>query len=327
MKFSLLLKLKRITTRSLSLWASKLQPGELLSIAIIWAVAAVVTGALLWLLSDVFWHGIGQISWEFLTTPPSNAGRDGGIAPIVVSTGLIVGVCMAVSIPLGVGTAVLLAEFSLNSSVLGRLVRLSLDVLAGVPSIVFGLFGNAFFCKTLGMGFSILSGGLTLACMVLPILIRSTQEGFRAVPDDYRRSAAALGISRTAMLWELLLPACHAWSSGGTAVRFGTSDRGDSSPYFYQRLRRPNARVNFGFGAIALCPYLRPCHECFWRGAACLRLCSSIGGFFGANQWSNIVASRAFPAIQNFCGMTKPITRKQDSASLTGNPPQCRQSG
>lgn len=180
---------------------------ELLSTAIIWAVAALVTGALLWLLSDVFWHGIGQVNWEFLTKPPSNAGREGGIAPIVVSTGLIVGVCMAVSIPLGVGSAVLLAELAENESVLGRLVRLSLDVLAGVPSIVFGLFGNAFFCKTLGMGFSILSGGLTLACMVLPILIRSTQEGFRAVPDDYRRSAAALGLSRTATLWELLLPA------------------------------------------------------------------------------------------------------------------------
>lgn len=199
--------LQQTTTKSLSLRLSKLQSEELLWSAIIWAVAALVTGALLWLLSDVFWHGIGQISWEFLTTPPSNAGRDGGIAPIVVSTGLIVGVCMAVSIPLSVGTAVLLAEFASNSSGLGQLVRLSLDVLAGVPSIVFGLFGNAFFCKTLAMGFSILSGGLTLACMVLPILIRSTQEGFRAVPDDYRRSAAALGISRTAILWELLLPA------------------------------------------------------------------------------------------------------------------------
>jgi phosphate transport system permease protein len=158
-------------------------------------------------LSDVFWHGIGQISWEFLTTPPSNAGRDGGIATIIVSTSLIVGVCMVVSIPLGLGTAVLLSEFASSSSGLGQLVRLSLDVLAGVPSIVFGLFGNAFFCKTLGMGFSILSGGLTLACMVLPILIRSTQSGFRAVPEDYRRSAAALGISRPATLWELLLPA------------------------------------------------------------------------------------------------------------------------
>ncbi|MBD1892010.1 phosphate ABC transporter permease PstA [Coleofasciculus sp. FACHB-SPT9] len=184
-----------------------LPSSELLPTAIVWASVALITASLLWLLSNIFVSGIGQISWEFLTTAPRNAGRDGGIAPILISTALIVGVCMAVSIPLGVGTAILLAEFTSNQSILGRLVRLSLDVLAGVPSIVFGLFGNAFFCKTLGMGFSILSGGLTLACMVLPILIRSTQEGFRGVPDDYRRSAAALGLSRTATLWELLLPA------------------------------------------------------------------------------------------------------------------------
>ena len=83
----------------------------------------------------------------------------------------------------------------------------SLHRSSGVPSIVFGLFGNAFFCKTLGLGFSILSGGLTLACMVLPILIRSTEEGFRAVPTGYRLSAAALGLSRTTTLFHLLLPA------------------------------------------------------------------------------------------------------------------------
>ena len=195
------------TTRTsllVSLKGQKLE--ELIWTVIIWVVAVLVTGVLLWILSDVFWHGIGQISWQFLTEPPSNAGREGGIAPIIVSTGLIVGVCMVVSIPLGVGTAVLLAEFAENSNLFARLVRLSLDALAGVPSIVFGLFGNAFFCKTLGMGFSILSGGLTLACMVLPILIRSTQEGFRSIPNDYRRSASALGISRTATLWEILLP-------------------------------------------------------------------------------------------------------------------------
>lgn len=194
---------------------------ESLSTAIIWAVAASVTGALLWLLSDIFWHGIGQINWKFLTQSPSNAGRGGGIAPIIVSTALIVTVCLAVSIPLGVGTAVLIAELAANKSILGRLVRLSLDVLAGVPSIVFGLFGNAFFSKTLGMGFSILSGGLTLACMVLPILIRSTQEGFRAVPDDYRRSAAALGVSRTATLWELLLPAAMPGVAVGLLLGLG----------------------------------------------------------------------------------------------------------
>lgn len=180
---------------------------SLLPTVVVWAIAALVTAVFLWILSDIIWHGAGQLSWEFLTAAPENAGRSGGIGPILVSTLLILFVCMAVSVPIGIGTAVLLAEFTSEEHFFGRLVRRSLDVLAGVPSIVFGLFGNAFFCNTLGLGFSILSGGLTLACMVLPILIRSTEEGFRAVPNHYRLSAAALGFSRTTTLWHLLLPA------------------------------------------------------------------------------------------------------------------------
>jgi len=182
-------------------------PREWLAFVLIWAAAALVTATFCWLLGDIVWHGLSQVSWTFLTAPPENAGRRGGIGPILVSTSLILGVCLAVSLPIGIGTAVLLAEFTSDHSLFGRMTRRSLDVLAGVPSIVFGLFGNAFFCKTLGLGFSILSGGLTLACMVLPILIRSTEEGFRAVPAGYRLSAAALGLSRTTTLLHLLLPA------------------------------------------------------------------------------------------------------------------------
>ncbi|MGE0644533.1 MAG: phosphate ABC transporter permease PstA [Nitrospira sp.] len=180
---------------------------EWLAFVLVWGAAALVTTTFCWLLSDIVWHGFSHISWTFLTALPENAGRRGGIGPILVSTALILGVCLAVSLPVGIGTAVLLAEFTSDQSLFGRLTRRSLDVLAGVPSIVFGLFGNAFFCKTLGLGFSILSGGLTLACMVLPILIRSTEEGFRAVPPNYRLSAASLGLSRTTTLIHLLLPA------------------------------------------------------------------------------------------------------------------------
>jgi phosphate transport system permease protein len=175
--------------------------------AVVWAAALSVTAVFAWLLFDIVRHGVPVISWEFLTATTKNAGRAGGIAPILVSTLLILSVCMAASLPLGVGAAVLLAEFSSTDSLFGRLVRRSLDVLSGVPSIVFGLFGNAFFCKALGMGFSIVSGGLTLACMVLPILIRATEEGFRSVPSDYRQGAAALGLSRTTTLFSLILPA------------------------------------------------------------------------------------------------------------------------
>ena len=180
---------------------------EWLPTAVVWTVAGVVTAVCVWIVGDIVWHGAAHLSWEFLTAPPRNAGRDGGIGPILVSTVLILGVCLAVSIPIGGAAAIFLAEFTSQEKPFGRLVRRSLDILSGVPSIVFGLFGYAFFSKTLGLGFSILSGGLTLACMVLPILIRSTEEGFRSVPAEYRLGAAALGLSRTTTLFHLLLPA------------------------------------------------------------------------------------------------------------------------
>src|SRR5687768_7107851 len=133
--------------------------------AALWTVAAGIAAVFAWMLADLLRHGAGCVSWDFLFTLPRDAGRQGGLSSILVSTGLILAVCMAASIPLGVGTAVFLAEFA-GEGLFARGVRRSLDVLAGVPSIVVGLFGNAFFSNALGMGFSILSGGLTLACMV-----------------------------------------------------------------------------------------------------------------------------------------------------------------
>ncbi len=175
--------------------------------ALVWCVAALVSAIFLWILGDLLVHGAPHLSLRFLIESPLDAGRAGGIGPILFSTMLILLVCLAVSVPIGLGTAVFLAEYARKAGHFGWLVRRSLDVLAGVPSIVFGLFGNALFCIYLGMGFSILSGGLTLACMVLPILIRTTEEGFRAVPDEYRSASAALGLSRSATLWHILLPA------------------------------------------------------------------------------------------------------------------------
>ncbi|MCG8420950.1 MAG: phosphate ABC transporter permease PstA [Proteobacteria bacterium] len=172
-----------------------------------WTAAILVAVVFVWLLADIVIGGIAKLSWTFLTEAPRDAGRAGGIAPILVSTALILAVCMVASVPLSLATAILLAEFTPADGIFGRVVRRSLDVLAGVPSIVFGLFGYAFFCNTLGLGFSILSGGLTLACMVLPLLIRTTEEGMRSLSDDYRRAAAALGMTRTTTIFKVLLPA------------------------------------------------------------------------------------------------------------------------
>lgn len=194
---------------------------ERLAGAVLWGCALLLAASFAWIVADLVVHGVGRIDAGFLTAAPRDAGRGGGIGPIVVSTLLIVLVCLAVAVPVGLGTAVLLAEFTSDHHRFGRVVRRSLDVLAGVPSIVFGLFGAAFFCKTLGLGFSILAGGLTLACMALPILIRSIEVGFRAVPDDYRRAAAALALSRTTTLLRVLLPVATPGLAVGLVLGIG----------------------------------------------------------------------------------------------------------
>ena len=102
-----------------------------------------------------------------------------------------------------------------------RLVRWSLDTLAAVPSIVFGLFGSAFFGLTLGLGFSIASGGLTLACMILPLLIRTTEQALRSVPSEYKRDAAALGLSQFTTLRRLVLPAAAPGLAAGLVLGMG----------------------------------------------------------------------------------------------------------
>lgn len=156
--------------------------------------------------AGIFSKGWTSLELSFWTTPPEGAGRSGGISTIIVSTLWILGVCLAVSVPVSIGTAILLSEFAPRETRVGRLIGFSLDILAGVPSIVFGLFGNAFFSKLLGFGFSILAGGLTLACMVFPILIRSVEESLRSVSQEYRHAAEALALSKTTLLFKILIP-------------------------------------------------------------------------------------------------------------------------
>ena len=186
-----------------------------------WATAAIITGVFLWIVLSIVGQGLGQLSLNFLLSEPVNAGREGGIAPILVSTLLILGVCLVIALPLGLATAMLLAEFTVSDRQLGRWIRHSLDFLAGVPSIVFGLFGSVFFSKVLGLGFSILSGGLTLACMVLPLLIRATEEGLQSQPASYRQGAAALSLSKTTTLFKILLPAALPGLMVGLVLSMG----------------------------------------------------------------------------------------------------------
>jgi len=192
----------------------------LLTVAV-WSAMVLLAGLFCWMLADIIWHGISKLDWVFLTSEPVDSGRSGGILPILVSTLLILGVALVVAVPLGLGAAIYLSEFTQSQSRFRRFINISLDALAGVPSIVFGLFGNAFFCIWLGLGFSILSGGLTLACMVLPIFIRLSESGLSAVAVEWRQGAAALGLSRSTALWQLLLPAAAPAISAGLMLGIG----------------------------------------------------------------------------------------------------------
>ncbi|MGH8763416.1 MAG: phosphate ABC transporter permease PstA [Nitrosospira sp.] len=188
---------------------------------VVYFAAFLVCAAFAWIVGDLVRGGMAYLSWDFLVDSPRDAGRGGGISSILVSTALVLAVALMAALPLGWATAALLAEYVPADAGFGHAVRYSLQVLAGVPSIVFGLFGNAFFSIYLGMGFSILSGGLTLACMLLPILVSTADAGLRAVPDAYRLSAAALGMSRTATLFQLLLPAAAPALAAGLMLGIG----------------------------------------------------------------------------------------------------------
>ncbi len=193
---------------------------QLLTAAVCLGVA-LVFGLFAWILWDLVAHGLGKLSWSFLTELPRSAGRQGGILSILVSTALIITVTLAASVPLSLAAAIWLSEYTRADGPGARAIRLSLDVLAGIPSVVFGLFGSAFFCQTLGLGYSILSGALTLACMVLPTLIRATEAGLSAVPHEWRRSACALGLSRRWALQHVLLPAAAPSIGAGLMLGIG----------------------------------------------------------------------------------------------------------
>ncbi|MBX9869646.1 MAG: phosphate ABC transporter permease PstA [Burkholderiaceae bacterium] len=188
---------------------------------LVWSMAIIVLAAFFWLLWDVVSLGAAKLDWNFLSKAPKRSGREGGIFPMLVSTVLILTVAITLVLPIGLGCAIWMSEFARRDQRFQRYFGTVLDILAGVPSIVFGLFGYAFFCGFLDLGFSILSGGLTLACMMLPILIRSAEIGLVAVPDDWRRAGAALSLSRTRLLINVILPYAAPAITAGLLLAVG----------------------------------------------------------------------------------------------------------
>jgi phosphate transport system permease protein len=169
------------------------------------AAGLLTVAILVSLLYYVLAKGLPQLSWSFLVDSPRRMGRQGGILPTIVGTLYLTLVAVALAAPLGIGAAIFLAEYAPRGRAT-RLLRFGTETLAGVPSIIFGLFGFVTFVIFLQLGWSILSGGLTLALMILPTIIRTAEESIKTVPRAFREGSLALGATRWQTTARVVLP-------------------------------------------------------------------------------------------------------------------------
>ena len=184
-------------------------------VALMWLFGLITFSILILVVGYVLLKGGTAINWEFLTTPPKGGlSGEGGISTTIGTTFYLVGLTLLIATPLGVGAAMFLIEYageqSLGSKFLRSMISIAnfaVETLAGIPSIIYGLFGYALFVSTLKFGFSLLSAALAGACLVLPTIIRTTEEALLAVPDDYRRGSLALGATKWQTLYRIVLPA------------------------------------------------------------------------------------------------------------------------
>lgn len=179
--------------------------GDRVAVTTLALCALVAVGILVLVIGYVLIKGVPVLSLDFLLNSPTNMGRDGGILPSIVGTLVLTTLSLIIAAPLGIGTALFLTEYT-REGWFSRLVRFGTESLAGIPSIIFGLFGFLLFVIRMGMGWSILSGALTLSVMMLPTIVRTSEEALRAVPDSYREMSFSLGASRWQTSVSIVLP-------------------------------------------------------------------------------------------------------------------------
>jgi phosphate transport system permease protein len=179
----------------------------------------------------IFVKGIRAISWDFLTQVPRNAMTEGGVAPVIVGTFYLTLGAMIFAVPLGLACAVYICEYSPKSFIV-NIIRISINNLAGVPSVVFGLFGLAVFVNFLGFGVSILSGSLTLGILALPLIISASQEALMAVPHSIREASLSLGASQWETIKRIVLPTALPGILTGVILSVGRV-AGETAPILF----------------------------------------------------------------------------------------------
>ncbi len=178
---------------------------ELAGFTLLRIAALFVLLILVVILGDIIIKGTGAISWEFLTTAPKNGMTEGGILPAIIGTFFVTLITAVLAVPLGIFAAIYLNEYAVKTK-MTRLIRLSIRNLAGVPSIVFGLFGVALFVRLFGLGTSLMAAGMTLGLLTLPVIITASEEALKTVPNAYRDGALALGATKWQAIKTNVLP-------------------------------------------------------------------------------------------------------------------------
>lgn len=194
-------------------------------------IAMIIIGILFLILFFIFKRGIGVLSWEFLTEMPLDGMTKGGILPAIIGTLYLVLLSMLIAFPVGVLSGIYVNEYAKDGS-LKRFVKVMTNNLAGIPSIVFGLFGMALFVNQLGFGASILAGSLTLALLALPLIIRTTEESLKSVDDTFRHASYALGASKLYTIRKVVLPIAFPNIITGLILSIGRVS-GETAPILF----------------------------------------------------------------------------------------------
>ena len=190
--------------------------------AVLWTLTAITVAVLFSIIVFILRKGLPALSWEFLSKNPVDMGKAGGIFSTVVGTVVLTIGAILIATPLGIGTAIFLTEYTWEGPVT-RVIRFGAECLAGIPSIIFGLFGFILFVTKLGFGWSILSGSLTLAFMILPTIIRTSEEAIKSVPPVYRTVSFSLGSTKWQTVTRVVLPSALPGIVTGVILSVGRS--------------------------------------------------------------------------------------------------------
>jgi len=191
----------------------------------------VAIGSALFFIGYIFYRGARYISWEFLTENPLNAMTEGGIYPVIVGSAYLVFWTAVLALPIGIMAGIYLSEYAPKNRAT-RTIRLAIANMAGVPSIVYGLFGVALFVIQIGLGRSIISGAATLACLTLPVIITATEEALRQIPTDLRQASLALGATRLRTITRVVLPAAAPGIITGSILGLSRA-AGETAPILF----------------------------------------------------------------------------------------------